>query len=253
MLKVQGIYKHFPLQDQALYEDFNLELEEGSFLIILGSNGSGKSSLLNLITAEMEADRGFVLFQGEDLQSIAPHERMHLMARVYQDPKRMTASDLTVFENLSLAYQKTKLKRLSFLLKKDLRSFFKHSLAEFSMGLEDKLDVKTAYLSGGERQALALLMASFHQPRLLLLDEHTAALDPKSHERLMQMTDALVSKNKISTIMVTHSLEDALIYGDRLIIMHEGKIVKDYDQKAKQALSLEDLRKDFVHKAKGLR
>lgn len=245
MLELKNIYKQFPGTSKAFYDGLSLNIEKGSFVVIVGSNGSGKSSLLNLISGQLTIDSGEILLDGKSFQGMPSHKRFAHLARVYQDPQRMTAGDMTVFENLSLAYDKGKLRKLQPLLEKERMPFFQKELMNFKMGLEDKLNVQTQYLSGGQRQALALLMASFHEPKLLLLDEHTAALDPKSHQTVMTMTDQIVREKKLTTIMVTHSLEDALCYGDRLLVMHRGKLIRDYSKSEKEQLNLSTFQSDF--------
>lgn len=244
MLELRNIAKTFNAQSDyamKLYENFNLHVEKGEFLVVIGSNGSGKSTLLNLICGQVNPDQGELDFKGKNLKRLKSFQRFREVSRVYQDPGAGTSPSLSVFENLSMAYHKGRLFNLRKGMEDARRDFFKEQLRQLNLGLEHKLDVKVANLSGGQRQAISLLMALLNQPDLLLLDEHTAALDPKNSEIIMKLTDSLIRNNEITTIMVTHNLQQALDYGSRLVMFHAGKIIADYSQEEKKDLKREDL------------
>lgn len=244
MLSFENISKTFNRNTEAvldLYQGLNLEVEEGEFVTIIGSNGSGKSTLFNLISGQITQDEGKVCFEGKDLANTKVHHRFKEISRVYQDPVAGTSPSLTILENLSLAYDKGNLLNLKKGVRRDKIEHFKELLKELDLGLEDKLDAKVGQLSGGQRQALSLLMALMNEPKVLLLDEHTAALDPKSSEIIMQLTKKMVEQRQITTLMVTHNLQHALDYGTRLIMFHKGKIIFDVKGTDKKQLTRDDL------------
>lgn len=250
MLELSNITKTFNAHTDAsllLYDDLNLKVAEGEFVVVIGSNGSGKSTLLNLVCGQITPDFGSIVFQDQNLQAVKSFQRFRETSRVYQDPSMGTSPSLTVFENLSMADKKGKLFNLQPTLKKQKRAHYIQQLTQLNLGLENKLDVKVSTLSGGQRQAISLLMALLNQPQLLLLDEHTAALDPKNSELIMELTDKLVQKHKITTIMVTHNLQHALDYGTRLVMFHKGKIIADYNNEEKQRLTRSDLANLFIN------
>lgn len=232
--------------ESSLYKDLNLDINNGEFITIIGSNGSGKSTLLNLICGQVKPDNGLIKFDSENLLKTKGFHRFKRISRVYQDPLAGTSPSLTVIENLALASGKGKLFNLRKLSAKNERSKFIEILASLDMNLEDKLDVKVAQLSGGQRQGLSLLMALMNEPDVLLLDEHTAALDPKSSEAIMALTNKMIQERKITTIMVTHNLNHALEYGTRLLMFHEGKIIHDVKAEEKKKLDREKLINMFV-------
>lgn len=249
MLNVQGISKKFNLKTESettLYKDLALNVEEGEFVTIIGSNGSGKSTLLNMICGQVKPDAGSIDFMGKNLLKTKNYKRFERISRVYQDPMSGTSPSLTVLENLSLALDKGNLFNIRKAVRRDKKTFFIEQLKSLGLGLEDKLDVKVGQLSGGQRQALSLLMSLMNDPDLLLLDEHTAALDPKSSETIMALTQAMVSKRNITTVMVTHNLQHALDYGTRLLMFHQGRIIADIRGEAKDALVRDDLIKLFL-------
>lgn len=249
MLKLNNIKKKFnvnSIAETTLYEDLSVEIEDGEFVTIIGSNGSGKSTLLNLVTGQVTPDSGEISFNEEDLLKVSDFKRFKKISRVYQDPMSGTAPSLTVLENLSLAVDKGNLFNLKKAIRRDKEAEFIAQLKTLDMGLEDKLHVQVGQLSGGQRQALSLLMALMNNPEVLLLDEHTAALDPKSSEAIMMLTDKMIAARKITSIMVTHNLQHALDYGDRLLMFHGGKIIFDAKGEAKQKLTRDSLIKLFV-------
>ncbi|WP_281192861.1 ABC transporter ATP-binding protein [Erysipelothrix rhusiopathiae] len=249
MLQLNNISKAFnrntPMETK-LYQNVNLQVDEGEFVTIIGSNGSGKSTLLNLICGQIDPDEGDLMFMGQNLLKMKNHERFKTISRVYQDPMVGTSPSLTVLENLSLASNKGKLMSLKKAINHKKESEFIALLKSLDLGLEDKLHVQVGQLSGGQRQALSLLMALMNNPNLLLLDEHTAALDPKSSESIIKLTQEMVSKRKITTIMVTHNLQHALDYGTRLLMFHNGTIIRDISNDEKSKLTKTDLLNMFA-------
>lgn len=244
MLTFNHIYKTFNKNRDAelnLYNDLNLDIKDGEFVTIIGSNGSGKSTLFNLLCAEVETDFGSIHFDKNNLHKVKMFERFKEISRVYQDPVAGTSPSLTIMENLSLAFDKGKLMNLRPGIRFDEVEHFKELLKELDLGLENKLDAKVGQLSGGQRQALSLLMAFMNNPKVLLLDEHTAALDPKSSEIIMKLTKKMVEKRNITTMMVTHNLQHALDYGSRLLMFHKGKIIYDVSGKEKNTLTRQKL------------
>ena len=224
----------------------SLSMEPGAFVVVLGFNGSGKSSLLNAVAGTLIPAHGEVLVHGEDVTRWPEHRRAGLVGRVFQDPLRGTAPRLTIAENLALATQRGRrwpdLRRA---LSRSRREVIAERVGELGMGLEDRLDTPIGALSGGQRQAITLLMATLVSPRILLLDEHTAALDPKSAEMVLGLTEDVVRKLKLTTLMVTHSMAQAVRLGDRVLMMHRGKVVRDYRGSRKRRLRAEELLDHF--------
>lgn len=229
----------------ALFQQFDLEIAAGSFVSVIGSNGSGKTSLLNLICGTLTPDRGDVLLQGKRINRLPEYKRCRRIGRVFQDPARGGAAHLSVRENLALAEAKGSPFNLSPALRHGNGRRYKAMLEPLGMGLENRLDQQYGELSGGQRQALSLLMAVMGKPLVLILDEHTAALDPKSSETVMVLTERLLRENQLTGIMVTHNLNHALRYGDRLLMMHEGRAILDLEGKAKQAVKLDEILERF--------
>ena len=244
MLKLDNLSKTFnpgtPIENTVL-KNLSLQVKEKDFISLLGSNGAGKSTLLHLIAGTYESDDGLILLDGQDITCEKAHVRAKLLGRVHQDPRLSVSPSMTLLENLSLADAKGE----SFSLKKAVNmnriSYYKDQLASLGLGLESKLHTKIGLLSGGQRQAVALFMAVMKKPKLLLLDEHTAALDPRTSELIMKVTESLIQKEGITTLMVTHNMNHALAYGNRLVMMHEGEIVEDLSLEEKAALSSKDL------------
>lgn len=244
MLELQNIQKSFhsnTVNELNLFTNFNLSIKEGEFVVIVGSNGSGKSTLLNVIDGQLELDGGRVMFNNTDVSALPSFKRRQSMSRVFQDPSLGTSPSLTILENMSLALNKGKPFNLRKGVDPSMREAIASMVATLGLNLEEKLDVSVSLLSGGQRQALSLLMAVCAKPKLLLLDEHTAALDPKSSRHIMKLTQQLVSETNMTTIMITHQIKDALEFGDRCIMMHEGNIVLDVSDEAKKKLQPQDV------------
>ncbi|HHY68424.1 MAG TPA: ATP-binding cassette domain-containing protein [Alicyclobacillus sp.] len=248
MIEIEGLHKTFhrgTADEVALFRDFSLRAESGEFVTIIGSNGAGKSTLLNLIAGSIPPDAGRIVVNGRDVGKMPEHRRSAFISRVFQNPALGTSPSLTIEENLSLAVNKGRPFGLGFARDRRRREHFKERLASLGLGLENKLDIKVGVLSGGQRQALALLMATEVSPSLLLLDEHTAALDPKTAGIIMEMTKKLVEEQRITTLMVTHNMKNALDYGNRLVMLHQGSVVVDIGGDAKRGLTVAKLMELF--------
>ncbi len=244
MLQLQHVTKIYlggTVNEHILFRDFNLDIADNEYVSIIGSNGSGKTSLLNIICGSIHLNHGKVILDGEDISSLAEHKRQRQIARVFQDPSRGTAADMTILENLSIAANKQKRFNLLPGVDRRERDYFAHQLERLGMGLENRLDQLCGTLSGGQRQALSLLMATLDKPKLLILDEHTAALDPRVSESIMKLTNEIVARLAVKTLMVTHNLRFALESGNRLLMMHEGEIILDIKGSEKESLKLEDI------------
>ena len=248
MLQLENITKLFnkgTVDESTVFDNFNLTVSKGEFVSLIGSNGSGKTTLLNLICGSLKADAGHIFFQGKDITNLSEYKRARSIGRVFQDPKAGTCPNLTILENLALADNKNKPFGLGKCVSKQRIDYFKTLLEKTNMGLENRLNVQVGTLSGGQRQALALVIANMSDIDLLILDEHTAALDPKSSETIMQLTDRFIQESSITTIMVTHNLRFAVEYGSRLIMLHEGKSVVDLSGADKANANVDDLLKVF--------
>ncbi|MBP3623988.1 MAG: ATP-binding cassette domain-containing protein [Oscillospiraceae bacterium] len=244
MLELRNITKVYnpgTVTEQTLFRDFSLTVEEGQFVSIVGSNGSGKTSLLNIICGSIPVEAGEVLIDGKNINKLKEYQRYAAMGRVYQNPAAGTCPGLTMLENLSLADNKGKRFGLRRGVNRQRRDYYRQQLQSLGLGLEDKLDVKMGALSGGQRQAVALLMATMTPLKFLILDEHTAALDPKTAEIIMELTDKVVREKKLTAMMVTHNLRYAVEYGDRLIMMNQGRVVMDKAGAEKTATSIDDI------------
>lgn len=248
MLKLQSIRKTFhagTVNEVRALRGVSLSLEPGTFLIVLGGNGSGKSTLLNAVAGTFPIDQGQIVVAGQDVTRWPEHRRARHVGRVFQNPFTGTAPSMSIFENFALAAKRGKFRGLGWALDRKLRSELRDRVAELKMGLEDRLENAIGSLSGGQRQALTLLMATWIKPDLLLLDEHTAALDPKSADQVIQLTDAIVSREKLTTLMVTHAMGQAVNLGDRIIMMHQGNILHDFVGEEKRRLTIPDLLQRF--------
>jgi len=248
MLEMKNVTKLFfpgTLDEKIALVDINLHLEAGDFVTIIGSNGAGKSTLMNIISGGLKPETGTVTINGTEVQSLSEHKRSQWIGRVFQDPMAGTAPNMTIEENLAIAYARGKSRGLRFGVTHRKRTFFKEQLALLGIGLENRLRAKVGQLSGGERQALSLLMATFTKPQILLLDEHTAALDPNRAELITRMTDKLVRELRLTTLMVTHNMEQAIRLGNRLIMMDEGRIILDFSEEEKKQLTIEKLLQEF--------
>lgn len=248
MLELKGIHKYYnpgTINEMCLFRDFNLTIEQGEFVSVVGSNGSGKTSLLNIICGSIPIESGQILINGKDITKEKEYKRNERIGRVYQNPALGTCPSMTILENMSLADNKGKIFGLSKGTDKARIDFYREQLRQLNLGLEDKLNVKVGALSGGQRQAMALLMSTMTPIEFLILDEHTAALDPKTAELIMQLTDQIVKEKKLTTIMVTHNLRYAVEYGNRVVMMHQGETVLDQAGEAKQNMKVDDLLKLF--------
>ena len=244
MLEVRNITKIYnpgTVTEQRLFNDFSLTVEEEQFVTIVGGNGSGKTSLLNIICGSIPIEAGDVMVDGKSIAKLKDYQRYASMGRVYQDPAAGTCPGLTMLENLSLADNKGKPFGLARGVNRQRRDFYREQLRELGLGLEDKLDVKMGALSGGQLQAVALLMATMTPLRFLILDEHTAALDPKTAETIMELTNKVVREKKLTAMMVTHNLRYAVEYGDRILMMNQGRVVLDRAGVEKAATSIDDI------------
>lgn len=248
MIELQHIYKKFnagSVNETVLFTDFSFTLKAGEFVSVIGSNGSGKTTLLNLIAGTLQPDSGAVLLEDKDITALSEYKRARRIGRVFQNPSTGVAEEMTIAENLSLADNKGGRYGLSAGLSKKRLADYRAMLAPLGLGLENKLGVKIGALSGGQRQALSLLMATMTPIDLLILDEHTAALDPRTADTIMALTDRIVKEKHLTAIMVTHNLRYALEYGNRLVMMHEGNCVMDANGAEKKSLALEDVLSKF--------
>ena len=244
MLRIDNITKSFENElgeVKNVFNGLNLNIEQGDFISIIGSNGAGKSTLLDTITGNITPDSGKINIDGKDITNMPKHKRGSFISKVYQNPSVGTAPSMTVFENLSMADNKGKTFGFSLGLNKKRKEYYRSLLKELGLGIENQMDTEVKSLSGGQRQCLALIMATLNKPKVLLLDEHTAALDPKTSKIIMDKTKEIVEKNNISTLMITHNLQDAIKYGNRLIMLHNGEIILDIKGEDKQKLTPEKL------------
>ena len=244
MLKITNLRKTFnpgTVNAKTALDGLELTLKDGDFVTVIGGNGAGKSTMLNAIAGVWKPDSGTVEIDGVDVTNMPEHKRAKYLGRVFQDPMKGTAPDMEIAENLAIAARRGTKRKLIWGIKKAEREQYKKLLATLELGLENRLSSKVGLLSGGQRQAVTLLMASLKRPKLLLLDEHTAALDPKTAAKVLEITDRIVNENKLTTVMITHNMKDALAHGNRLIMMHEGKIIVDVEGEQKKKLTVEDL------------
>lgn len=248
MLELSDIHKTFnqgTIDEKVLFSGFNLKIDDGEFVGVIGSNGSGKTTMLNIISGDVIADRGSIRLDDTELNGIKNFRRAKKIGRVFQNPSMGTCPSMTIWENMSIADNKGKTFGLSFGLNRQRRDFYCSQLELLGMGLENRLFTPAGSLSGGQRQALALIMATLIRPDLLLLDEHTAALDPKSSDTVMMLTEKIVREKNITTLMVTHNLRYAVEYGSRAIMMHDGGIIMDIKGEEKKNKSINDYLKVF--------
>ena len=248
MLDLKGIYKTFnpgSITEKKALQGIDLHLEDGDFVTIIGGNGAGKSTLLNAIAGVWPIDEGSIHLAGQDVTAVPEHKRAALLGRVFQDPMTGTAANMQIEENLALAARRGKKRGLGWEVTKEERAKYHDMLVSLDLGLEDRLSAKVGLLSGGQRQALTLMMETMVKPKLLLLDEHTAALDPKTAAKVLEITDKVINENKLTALMITHNMSDAIKHGNRLIMMNEGKIVYDVSGEEKKNLTVEDLMKKF--------
>ena len=253
MLDLIDIRKTFnakTVNEKAALNGVNLHLEDGDFVTVIGGNGAGKSTILNAIAGVWPVDEGRIIIDGTDVTNLSEHRRANLLGRVFQDPMTGTAATMQIEENLALAARRGQKRTLRAGITKAEREGYREKLKTLGLGLEDRMTTKVGLLSGGQRQALTLLMATLKKPQMLLLDEHTAALDPRTAAKVLQLTNQIVSENRLMTMMVTHNMRDAIAYGNRLIMMHEGRVILDIKGEQKKHLTVEMLLEQFA-KASG--
>ena len=253
MLEVTGIRKTFnakTVNERVALNGVSLHLEAEDFVTVIGGNGAGKSTLLNAIAGVWPVDSGHIVVDGTDLTGIPEYKRAALLGRVFQDPMMGTAATMQIEENLALAARRGKKRTLRAGITKEERALYRDRLAELGLGLENRMTAKVGLLCGGQRQALTLLMATLNKPKLLLLDEHTAALDPRTAAKVLELSEKIIRENRLMTLMVTHNMKDAIRYGNRLIMMNEGRVILDIRGEEKKQLTIELLMDAFA-KASG--
>ena len=253
MLDLIDIRKTFnakTVNEKVALNGVNLHLEDGDFVTVIGGNGAGKSTILNAIAGVWPVDEGKIVIDGVDVTNLSEHRRANLLGRVFQDPMTGTAATMQIEENLALAARRGQKRTLRAGITKAEREGYREKLKTLGLGLEDRMTTKVGLLSGGQRQALTLLMATLKKPKLLLLDEHTAALDPRTAAKVLQLSRQIVEENHLMTMMVTHNMKDAIAYGNRLIMMHEGRVILDIKGEEKKHLTVEMLLEQFA-KASG--
>lgn len=248
MLIISNVEKTFnrgTINEKKALTGLNLTLNDGDFVTVIGGNGAGKSTMLNMIAGVYPIDRGKIILNGENISRWAEHKRAKFLGRVFQDPMKGTAANMEIEENLAMAYRRGKSRSLKWGLSKEERIKYKEALKVLDLGLENRMSSKVGLLSGGQRQALTLLMATLRKPELLLLDEHTAALDPKTAAKVLDLTEKIIDENKLTAIMITHNMKDAIRCGNRLVMMHEGQIIYDVSGEEKKRLKVSDLLEKF--------
>ncbi|MDF2537340.1 MAG: transporter related protein [Herbinix sp.] len=248
MLELCGIHKYYnpgTVNEMCLFRNFDLSIQDGEFVSVVGSNGSGKTSMLNIICGSIPIDKGRIKINNTDITNMPEYKRQRRIGRVYQNPSMGTCPNMTILENMSLADNKGKTFNLLKGTNKKRIDYYKDNLKALNLGLEDKLNIPVGSLSGGQRQAMALLMATMTPIEFLILDEHTAALDPKTAELIMELTDKIVKDKKLTTIMVTHNLRYAVEYGNRLIMMHQGETIIDKSRQEKASIHIDDILDKF--------
>lgn len=254
MLEIRNVRKTFykgTVNEKVAVRDVSITFETGDYVTVIGGNGAGKSTLLNLIAGVFPADTGEIVLDGVDLTRLPEHKRASMLGRVFQDPMMGTAAGMGIEENLAMAHRRGKRRGLSWGISAAEREQYREALRALDLGLEGRLGAKVGLLSGGQRQALTLLMATLRKPQLLLLDEHTAALDPRTAEKVLRLSDQLIEENHLTAMMVTHNMRDAIAHGNRLIMMHEGMIILDISGEQKRSLTVEDLLARFAAAAGG--
>ena len=248
MLKLDNIHKTFnpgTINEKIALNGVNLTLNEGDFVTVIGGNGAGKSTTLNAIAGVWPIDSGKIYIGGDDVTKLSEHKRAKYLGRVFQDPMTRTATTMSIEENMAIAARRGEKRGLSWGITHQERDTYREMLKTLDLGLEDRLTSKVGLLSGGQRQAITLLMASIKKPKLLLLDEHTAALDPKTAAKVLEISDKIIAENHLTAMMVTHNMKDAIVHGNRLIMMHEGKVILNISGEEKKKLTVEDLLHQF--------
>ncbi len=253
MLEIKNIHKTFnegTINEKKVFEGLSLTLEDGDFVTVIGGNGAGKSTMLNIVAGAYPVDEGQIIIDGADVTKLPEYKRAQYIGRVFQDPRMGTASDMWVEENMSVADSRGHRRGVRWAIRGKDREKYREQLKLLDLGLEDRLTTKMGLLSGGQRQAVTLLMAAMKKPKILLLDEHTAALDPKTAAKVLEITDKLIKDNGLTALMVTHNMRDAIAHGNRIIMMNAGKIVLDIKGEDKKKLTVEALLAEFT-KASG--
>ncbi|NLK96905.1 ABC transporter ATP-binding protein [Defluviitalea saccharophila] len=248
MLSVNDVYKVFnpgTVNEKVALRNVTVTLEEGDFVTLIGGNGAGKSTLLNSIAGVFPIDKGSIVIDGVDVTKLSEHKRAAMLGRVFQDPMMGTAGNMWIEENLALAFRRGKTRSLKWGITNKERMLYKELLEPLGLGLENRLTTKVRLLSGGQRQALTLLMATLKKPKVLLLDEHTAALDPKTAQKVLELSDKFIEEGNLTALMVTHNMRDAIKHGNRLIMMHDGHIILDIKGEEKKKLTVENLLERF--------
>lgn len=248
MLVLENVRKTFnkgTVNEKKALNGINLHLNPGDFVTVIGGNGAGKSTMLNMIAGVYPIDSGRIIIDGDNVSREKEHRRARYIGRVFQDPMKGTCANMEIEENLALALRRGKSRGLGWGIRKREKDFYRDQLAQLDLGLQTRMTSKVGLLSGGQRQALTLLMATLQKPKLLLLDEHTAALDPKTAKKVLDLTQKIVAEQQLTTLMVTHNMRDAINIGNRLIMMHEGRIIYDVAGEEKKHLTVEDLLKKF--------
>lgn len=254
MLEIQEIYKTFNAgtqNEKSALNGVSLTLNDSDFVTVIGGNGAGKSTMLNAIAGVWSVDGGKILIDGEDVTKLSEYKRAKYLGRVFQDPMTGTAATMSIVENMAIAARRGKTRGLGWGVTKEEREQYMEMLKKIGLGLEDRLTSKVGLLSGGQRQALTLLMATIQKPKLLLLDEHTAALDPKTAKRVLELTNEVILEHNLTALMITHNMKDAIAYGNRLVMMHEGRIIYDVSGEEKKNLKVSDLLAKFEQASGG--
>lgn len=254
MLEIKDVHKTFnagTINEKVALDGVNLNLNPGDFVTIIGGNGAGKSTTLNAIAGVWPIDQGEIIIDGTDISGLSEHKRATYLGRVFQDPMVGTAATMSIEENMAIAARRGQKRGFGWGITKQERDDFREKLKELDLGLEDRLSSRVGLLSGGQRQAVTLLMATLKNPKLLLLDEHTAALDPKTAAKVLGLSDKLIQENNLTAMMVTHNMKDAIAHGNRLIMMHEGKVIYDVSGEEKKNLHVSDLLAKFEEVSDG--
>lgn len=249
MLEIKDVHKTFnpgTINEKKALNGLNLTLNDGDFVTVIGGNGAGKSTMLNMIAGVYPVDSGSIIIDGVNVTKLPEHKRAKYLGRVFQDPMMGTAADMWIEENMALASRRGQIRGLKWAINNKEREQFKAMLSELDLGLENRLSAKVGLLSGGQRQALTLLMAVMKKPKLLLLDEHTAALDPKTAAKVLELSNKFISEDHLTAMMITHNMKDAITYGNRLIMMNNGKIILDVSGEEKKKLTVEYLLDAFT-------
>ena len=250
VLELKNIEKTFyagTVNENYVIKNLSLDLEDGDNVTVIGGNGAGKSTMLNIISGALLPDSGSVTIDGEDVTKLKEYQRAKYLGRVFQDPRLGTATNMSIAENMAIANRRGKNRGLKWGLPKSEEAEYKELLSILDLGLENRLDAKMGLLSGGQRQAVTLLMATIQRPKILLLDEHTAALDPKTAAKVLEITDKIVTQNKLTTVMITHNMRDAIKHGNRLVMLDAGRVILDIRGEEKQNLTVDQLLKKFEH------